>query len=319
MKSETSYTRATRKFNARASHNRLALSNEQFVEVANGSVIPGVRGQHLEVRTLIAREACGQNPYLENLTICSLSKTLTLIAPPTDQSVQEGDDAAFEVIAIGTEPLTYQWLLNGSPVGPNSPVLSLLAVDCLDAGAYTVHITDASGDEVDAGPAFLDVFPRIVTIPLIGTASIYPMQITVSGAPTIISSVEVVLNGFKHDRPDDVDILLVPPNPAPAIMLMSDAGGSTAVQNLTLTFSQSGGLLPDEGQLFTGTFAAANFGDPETSFPAGNPTPPGGPYSTDLSLLNSINPNGVWNLYIVDDTNQRSGFVSGSWCLILNP
>lgn len=30
-------------------------------------------------------------------------------------------------------------------------------------------------------------------------------------------------------------------------------------------------------------------------------------------------PRGVWKLYIVDDTNQRSGFISGSWCLILNP
>lgn len=82
----------------------------------------------------------------------------------------------------------------------------------------------------------------------------YLMQITVSGAPSI-SSVEVVLNGFKHDRPDDVDILLVPPSPAPPIMLMSDAGGSTAVQNLTLTFSQSGFLLPNDEQLFTGIFA----------------------------------------------------------------
>jgi hypothetical protein len=58
---------------------------------------------------------------------------------------------------------------------------------------------------------------------------------------------------------------------------------------------------------------------PETFVPSGNPNPPAGPYATDLRLLNGINPNGIWRLCVVDDTNQRSGFISGSWCLILNP
>lgn len=38
-----------------------------------------------------------------------------------------------------------------------------------------------------------------------------------------------------------------------------------------------------------------------------------------MSDLNGTDPRGDWKLYIVDDTGQRSGSISGSWCLILNP
>ena len=60
----------------RASDNRATLPNKQFVQAASGVRVPGVRGQFLEVRTLLARAACDQDPYLESITICSLSKTL---------------------------------------------------------------------------------------------------------------------------------------------------------------------------------------------------------------------------------------------------
>lgn len=44
----------------------------------------------------------------------------------------------------------------------------------------------------------------------------------------------------------------------------------------------------------------------------GNPNLSNGPYADPLSDRNGTNPNGVWRLYIVDDTAQRSGFVSRS-------
>jgi subtilisin-like proprotein convertase family protein len=39
------------------------------------------------------------------------------------------------------------------------------------------------------------------------------------------------------------------------------------------------------------------------------------PYSTALSDFNGIDPKGVWKLYIVDDSNQERGVVSGGWSL----
>jgi hypothetical protein len=313
----------------RASDDRLALSTEQFVQAESGVEVEGVRGRFLEVRTALTRSACDQDPYLESLEICSYTKTLTLLAPPTDQQADEETDAAFQVVALGTEPLTYQWFLNGAEVGPNSPILELTSVDCLDVGQYSVHITDAAGDQVDAGPALLNVVPHRITIPLTGIASVYPAQITVHG-PETVSSVEVVINLFKHERPDDVDMLLVSPR-GEKIMLMSDAGGITGVpppmpppvQYLTIHFTQSALAIPDDDELFSWSYSPANYGAPvENSFPAatGNkPQPPAGPYTDTLSSLNGMDPRGNWRLYIVDDTGERSGFIVGSWCLILNP
>src|SRR6185436_18033985 len=39
------------------------------------------------------------------------------------------------------------------------------------------------------------------------------------------------------------------------------------------------------------------------------------PYGTALSDFNGIDPNGVWKLYIVDDSNQDAGVISGGWSL----
>ncbi len=161
--------------------------------------------------------------------------------------------------------------------------------------------------------------PRAITIPVVGIASVYPAQISIDAPPTV-SSVQVVLNGFTHQRPDDVDILLVSPT-GKKIMLMSDAGGATALQYLNLKFSPAPGLpLPaDEGPLSSTTYGPANYGEQENSFPAGSPDPPLGSYTDTLSDLSAADPRSIWRLHIVDDTAQRSGSISGSWCLILNP
>lgn len=66
-------------------------------------------------------------------------------------------------------------------------------------------------------------------------------------------------------------------------------------------------------------FGDWNYEEQETSFPpaaGGDPNPPSGPYTDTLADISGTNPNGVWQLYVVDDTNDRAGFIAGSWCLI---
>ncbi len=309
----------------RSDDDRTALSTKQFVQVNNGVPLTAIRGRYLEVRVSLTRDACEKDPYLENLTICRQSPTLTLIYPPQDQSVEEGQDTELQVVAIGAEPITYQWFRNGQEIlGLNSPVVQISAADCLDAGEYTVHITDAFEDELDAGSAFLTVYPRPISIPLAGKASRYPAEITVSGAPETVSYVMVALYDFNHSRPDDVDILLVSPT-GKKIILMSDAGSTTPVSHANLFFAYVYGAPPDESPIPSNQdsyFGDWNYGEQETSFPlasGGDPDPPNGPYTDTLADLNGVNPNGVWRLYIVDDTNDRAGFIAGSWCLILQP
>ncbi|MFN9956450.1 MAG: proprotein convertase P-domain-containing protein, partial [bacterium] len=50
-----------------------------------------------------------------------------------------------------------------------------------------------------------------------------------------ITDMSVTLEDISHTYPDDLDILLVGPTGA-MVLLMSDAGGSWDLNNVTLTF-----------------------------------------------------------------------------------
>jgi YVTN family beta-propeller protein len=141
----------------------------------------------------------------------------------------------------------------------------------------------------------------------------YPSNITVSGLSGTVSKIYVKLNGFSHTFPADVDILLVAPNGANAI-IMSDVGGGTAVTGVDLVLDDAAASpLPDAGPLVSGTFQPTNIGAGDT-FSSPAPTPSGG---SALSAFSGIDPNGTWSLYVVDDTATHSGSLAGGWTLII--
>jgi subtilisin-like proprotein convertase family protein len=162
-----------------------------------------------------------------------------------------------------------------------------------------------------------------ITIPATGTsgpASPYPSTINVSGLTGVVTKVKVTLTGFTHASPDDVDILLVGPTGANAI-IMSDAGGpSPGVTNLTITLDDAAAsALPDGSGLASGTYRPTNysgFGSGSDSFPApsGGSAPPffGG---SVLSAFNGTDPNGAWKVYVVDDQGSDTGSITGGWSL----
>jgi subtilisin-like proprotein convertase family protein len=152
-----------------------------------------------------------------------------------------------------------------------------------------------------------------INLPDSGAASLYPSSVNVAGLSGLVVGVTVVLNNFSHAAPDDVDLLLVAPN-GRSVVVMSDVGGATAVNNLTLVLEDSAGSsLPDNGPLTSGTFKPTNIGSGD-NFPA--PAPATAP--TTLSALNGMTPNGVWSLYAVDDAGGNAGSINGGWSLALN-
>jgi subtilisin-like proprotein convertase family protein len=141
----------------------------------------------------------------------------------------------------------------------------------------------------------------------------YPSDIVVNGMSGTVSQVTVTLNNINHTFPDDIDILLVSPSGANAI-IMSDAGGNIDANNVTLTLDDAAVTsLPDAGPLVTGTFKPTNF-LPVDTFPSPAPTPSGG---SALSAFNVTAPNGTWSLYVVDDSSGDLGSISGGWCLTI--
>lgn len=158
-------------------------------------------------------------------------------------------------------------------------------------------------------------YPLAIQILDNGAASPYPASITMSGVSGVVSKVRVTLNGLQHDCPNDLDVLLVGPN-GQAVVVMSDVGGCQpfpSPSQLTLDDFATATLSPAQTPSVLASYRPANngVGDP---FPA----PASGQLAASaLSAFNGINPNGVWKLYVVDDTPGGVGSIAQGWTLDL--
>src|SRR5262245_55784467 len=79
-----------------------------------------------------------------------------------------------------------------------------------------------------------------ITINDNAAASVYPSSISAASFPGgfVVTELHLNLFGFSHASPQDVDAMLVSPT-GTNLLFMSDAGGSTSVSGLTLTFRDS--------------------------------------------------------------------------------
>jgi subtilisin-like proprotein convertase family protein len=151
-------------------------------------------------------------------------------------------------------------------------------------------------------------------------ANPYPSTITVSGLTgLVVTNVTVTLSGFTHSFPSDASVLLVGPTGQIAL-LMSEAGGqdlvNPGVTNLTITFDDnSPNRLPINDALYSDTFRPGALTLPlpftfPSPAPAGNANAPAA-----LSVFRNTDPDGVWSLYIVDDSVGDTGTNYGGWSL----
>ena len=163
---------------------------------------------------------------------------------------------------------------------------------------------------VTALPAAATVFSNsgTITIPTSGQATPYPSTITVTGLGGAIVDVNVTLTNVSHYYSDDIDVLLVGPF-GQNVILMTDCGGIHSITDVDLTIDgQVGAMLPDTGQITSGTYQPT----PNGTFDAPSPA---GPYGFLLSVFNGTNPNGTWSLYVYDDDAGALGSISGGWSL----
>jgi subtilisin-like proprotein convertase family protein len=123
-----------------------------------------------------------------------------------------------------------------------------------------------------------------------------------------VTNVRATITGFSHTFPGDVDLLLVGPS-GQNVILLADVGGTTDVNNATLTFDDAapGGVPPT---IVSGTYRPTNQG----AF-SGTPPAPPGPYGGALAIFNGTGANGTWNLYAFDDAGGDTGTIAGGWSL----
>ncbi|KAB2951882.1 MAG: fibronectin type III domain-containing protein, partial [Thermoanaerobaculia bacterium] len=234
------------------------------------------------------------------------------VAGAADYTLEVDDDPAFGSIDYTvTQVLTTHTAT--SDLSPGT-VYSwrVRASNACGAGADSTvfrFATAVPGEACSAGP---------ITIPDSGTGSPYPSAVTVSTGATSVPTIQLQLNGLTHTFPDDIDVLLVGPG-GQTLVVMSDVGGGTDVNAINLTLDDAAAaLLSDAGPLSSGTFRPSNvtagdaFPAPAPAGPHNNPAPAGA--ATFTSIFGGTDPNGTWNLFLVDDAGGDSGSLA-QWCV----
>ncbi len=292
---------------------------------------------HSEVRVALIRDHPSKQPVLYDLTLHGLS-TSFLYAWLDDAWAYETQDAEFFADVYAPGPLTYQWWVQWPWMeewewrwlpGQTNSSLVLSNVDSwvgarLDAQGNlrqtlaTVRVSNAVGESLWLEPAGLVVSPLLIRIPATnygsgpGPAQRYPATIRVFDQPTNLASVTVTLWDLSHQRSADLAVLLVSPS-GTNIMLMSRVGATNGVANANLIFKRWWPQPPIPGPIASGQtsiYSPSNYGGVTQMTNA-----PGGPYSTDFGDLVGSNPNGIWQLYIYDDSQGALGQLVGSWYL----
>src|SRR6185503_20539564 len=217
----------------------------------------------------------------------------------------------YGVIPVGANASrAFTFTANGN-VGDSIAAVLQLQDGVQNLGTVTFHFT--LGGEVTFGNG------AVIVINQFGTATPYPSTINVSGVTGVVSKVRVTFTKLSHTYPDDIDALLTGPQ-GQRLILMSDAGGSTAIVNKTLTFDgAAGSALPNESVINAGSFLPSNY-DSGTE-PGGDvfPAPaPVGSLASSFLAFNSTDPNGTWSLFIHDDGGNDAGSISGGWALAIS-
>jgi hypothetical protein len=149
--------------------------------------------------------------------------------------------------------------------------------------------------------------------PTAGKALPYPSAIHVSGFTNgVITDVNLTLNGFTHTASADVDVLISKDNGRQALV-MSDVGDAGAIGVDLNLDDEAASALSRRETLQSGTFQPTDFvsvvGD---GFDAPAPTPNG---AFALSTFDGADPNGTWQLWIMDNSGQDVGEFAGGWSL----
>lgn len=93
------------------------------------------------------RNGADNGAYTLNLNFTSVGGTLpSITTQPLGATVTAGTSVSFTVAATGTDPLTYQWQLNGAAIaGATGTTYNIASASAAQAGNYTVLVSNPAG------------------------------------------------------------------------------------------------------------------------------------------------------------------------------
>jgi len=138
----------------------------------NGAAVSAATNSTLSLTNVQATQAASYTVVVTNVagSITSQVAILTVNIPagiatqPQSQTVVQGQNASFSVVASGTTPFSYQWNLNGAAVSvATNSTLSLTNVQTTQAGSYAVVVTNAGGSVTSTVAVLTLILPPAIT------------------------------------------------------------------------------------------------------------------------------------------------------------
>lgn len=139
---------------------------------------------------------------------------------PRSQSVLIGQDALFAALAVGAQPMTYQWRKNGTNIaGQTSNALILPAIQFTNAGDYSVRIVNSNGQVTSASATLTPFQPldrevicgedAIFTAPMTGTLG-YQWLFGLEPVPDATNAT-LLLNNLTTSQAGDYSVIAFGP------------------------------------------------------------------------------------------------------------
>ena len=170
---------------------------------------------------------------------------------------------------------------------------------------------------VSADAVYQNSNPALISINN-GSAVPYPSPITFSGVSGNITQMTLILHDISHTEPSHIDIMLEGPTGLNAV-IMSDTGRGVPINAVTIALDDAAATpLPFSTTLVDGTsYIPTNYNDIPAVPDSFIPPAPVPSTNVALSTFNGTDPNGTWNLWIVDNVNGKNGSIGGGWTLII--
>jgi hypothetical protein len=185
----------------------------------------------------------------------SSSTTPSISTQPASQTVNSGSNVTMKVVASGAPTPSYQWRLNSTNiVGATSSSLNLSSVTSLNAGTYSVVVSNTAGSVTSQGavlvvntssssssssgtPPTINTQPTSQTVALGGTAT---FSVVASGSPTL--TYQWQLNGSNVWMGTSSTLNITEAVAASAgtyTVIVRNSAGSATSQGATLTVASN--------------------------------------------------------------------------------
>ncbi len=193
-----------------------------------GANLAGATSPILNVTNAQPTNAGNYRVIVTNLfgSVTSAVATLTVLVPPSitqqpqSQTVPEGTNVTFTVMATGTLPLSYQWFFKGAVLsGQTNAMLTIPNVQAANAGSYTVMVSNQAG-AITSNPANLKVLASSIITRVSETGT------TASITFTTVSGLTYTVQ-FKNHLDDSVWTAILPS--------VSGTGSPMTVNDMTAT------------------------------------------------------------------------------------